>query len=376
MHIDPTERQKELLTSFFIIGIFVFGFGLGEGALRVLQLAKFGVERSVEKSEVFYVDEKTGLRLPIPGSQHGRITINSLGFRGPEIIVPKPPATIRLAFLGSSTTYDPYPDDESNWPHLTAARLEEAFSGCRIDYINAGLPGFSSEHMLSHFEHHVAPLEPDIVVILPGDINSDADDVVERKKLHTGTHYEPSLLAEYSLLWSKIEKNVHVIKLQRAAHLTQGKVQFEPGELSRPFARRLTDLVEAALTTVPVVAVATISGQLRHEQSPREQLRAANTALFFMPYMSIPGLLDARNEYNHVIAEVAQSGGALVIDGQNRIPGDRAHYVDSIHFTPAGSQSMARRVSEVLLRSAAVQVLRNRCARAAGQRAGQDQSIK
>lgn len=366
MRIDPTERQKELLTGFFIVGIFVFGFGLGEGALRVLQLAKFGVERSVEKSEVFYVDEKTGLRLPIPGSQHGRIHINSLGFRGPEIAVPKPPATIRLAFLGSSTTYDPYPDDESNWPHLTAARLQEAFSGCRIDYINAGLPGFSSEHMLSRFEHHVAPLTPDIVVILPGDINSDADDLVERKKLHTGTHYEPSLLAEYSLLWSKIEKNVHVIKLQRSAHLTQGKIRFKSRELSQPFARRLTDLVEGALTAAPVVAVATISGQLRRGQSPREQTRAANTALFFMPYMSIPGLLNARDEYNRVIAEVAESESALVIGGHDRIPGDRVHYVDSIHFTPTGSRSMAQRVSEALLRSAEVQALRNRCAHPAG----------
>ena len=359
--IPLTERKKEMLTGLFVPGLFLLGFGAGEGALQILQQASFG-GRSVETSSLYYRDEETGLRLAVPGSRHGKALISSLGFRSPEIEIPKPAGRVRLAFLGSSTTFDGYTDEESNWPHLTARILGEAIAPCEVDYVNAGLPGSSTKHMKTHFEHHVASLDPDIVVILPGDVNADADDLAALKKSHIGLHYQPSGLAKHSILWSKIEKNLQIIRLQRAAHLSLGKLDFEPEELSRPFEKRLWELVRAVQAKAPLVAVATLSGQLRRDQTPKDQVHAANTALFYMPYMSINGLLEAREEYNRVVREVGRSAGVLVIDGHDDIPGDMIHYVDSIHFSAAGSRLMAQRVAGALLASKDVQFLVNTCA--------------
>src|SRR2546426_4883698 len=50
---------------------------------------------------------------------------------------PKPPGTVRLAFLGSSITYDPYVDNASTWPHLVTQAIQAAYPTCRVDYIRS-----------------------------------------------------------------------------------------------------------------------------------------------------------------------------------------------------------------------------------------------
>jgi lysophospholipase L1-like esterase len=67
-----------------------------------------------------------------------------------------------------------------------------------------------------------------------------------------------------------------------------------------------------------------------------------------MPYMSVDGLLEGFEEYNRVIREVATRRSAILVGGESEIPGDSVHFVDSVHFTEAGSRRMAARVSSVL----------------------------
>jgi lysophospholipase L1-like esterase len=357
--VTASTRLKEIYTGAAAPLLLMLGFGAGEGVLRVVQAARFGIQHSIESSSGFFLDPRTGLRLPVPNSKQGKIRINSLGFRGPEIAETKSSGTIRIAFLGSSTTYDPYADETSNWPSLTASLLQDASEACTIDFANGGVPGFATDHMRERLERTVAQLQPDIVVILPG--GDQADRLASRTGVQSGLHYLPSWLARQSLVWSKLEKNLHIVRLQRAAHSSKGKLHFEPRELSLPFEQSLEALVQSAQKLSRVVAIATISSQLRHEQTESEQIRAANTALFFMPYMSIDGLLQARDEFNRVIREVGRRRGVVVIGGEEDIPGDRLHYVDTAHFTKEGSRRMAERVSQALLADPQVRALLRNC---------------
>src|SRR6266545_4482886 len=203
-----SERQKELVTGFLIFGIVVGGWGVGEALLRFVQRGQFGTAADVERSAQFYSDQQTSLRLPVPNSTQGKIHINSLGFRSPEIPVPKPPGTVRLAFLGSSTTYGPYVDNASTWPHLVTQAIQAAYPTCRVDYINAGVPGFSSPRILTYYRAYVSKLEPDIVVLLPTDTSGALNNLARRKHVHTGLPVQPSWFAQHSELWGKLEKNV------------------------------------------------------------------------------------------------------------------------------------------------------------------------
>jgi hypothetical protein len=357
MVLSLSERQKELVTGFLIIGIMVGGWGVGEALLRLVQRGQFGTAANVEGSAQFYRDPQTGLRLPVPNSTQGKIYINSLGFRSPEILVPKPQGTVRLAFLGSSTTYGPYVDNASTWPHLVTQAIQAAYPTCRVDYLNAGLPGFSSPRILTYYRAYVAKLEPDVVVWLPTDMSVALSNLARRKRVHTGLAVQPSWFARHSELWATIEKNVRVLKLQRAAFLPQGKLAFTYEELAAELRPGLEAIAAQVTQDQRLLAIVTVGEQLRAGQDRKEQQRAAGTALYIMPFMSIPGILKAEQYSNEIIAGIARASNAIFIDGHEQIPGTPAYYADARHFTPAGSLLMAALVSGVLLRTPAVRQL-------------------
>ncbi len=110
---------------------------------------------------LYYIDRATGLRRAKPGVRMGPIATNSLGFRSPEISAVKPRDRLRIAFLGSSGTFDPYAScNERTWPHLTVQSLASQFPGREIDHVNAALNGYNIERVTLMYRHFVAPLGP------------------------------------------------------------------------------------------------------------------------------------------------------------------------------------------------------------------------
>ena len=101
----------------------------------------------------------------------GGLSTNSFGWRGPEIPLDKPPGTVRIAFVGASTTVGmlnlpfSYPEYVVHWLNLWAER--NALS-VRFDGINAGREGLSSGPIAAVARQEVLPAEPDLVVYYEG----------------------------------------------------------------------------------------------------------------------------------------------------------------------------------------------------------------
>lgn len=350
-------HHRWLLLAATVVTISVALFGAAELGVRVRQHIKFGSLLRIE--DTYTIDPKSGLRIPVPGGSFGGIHINSMGFRSPELEIPKAASTVRMAFLGSSTTYcADVSSNENTWPHLVAQKLRAQWPDVNVDYINAGVPGYSVTSSLQNLKSRVAPLAPDIIVIYEGhnDLSGNSFDLAVKEGLASKqTEQNLSWPAKYSLLWYLVEKNLLIISKQRSAHEIEGKLRFDKEALTAPFRRDLKDLVEASKRVAPLVVLVTFSTQLRNEQTPEQQTRAAATSLYYMPYMSINGLIEAYAGYNEVVRQVAQETGSLMISDENSIPGDPQHFVDSIHFTDEGSRVMSQRVAHALLESAALQ---------------------
>jgi lysophospholipase L1-like esterase len=324
---------------------------LAEGAIRVRQTLKYGSSKTIE--DLYTVDPKIELRVPIAGMTSGRITINRLGFRGPEFPVPKPPKTLRLAFLGASTVWcAEVSSNEKVWPNIVTRSLQRFFPGRQIDHINGGVPGYTLRSSQKNLEHRIAPLEPDVIVIyhaaneLSGEMRELA---VARGLIPNAQLSERSWLANHSLLWNLVEKNLRVIHAQFSARQGVGRLHFDAGDVGVKFRHELTELVNSAKQRAEIVAVATFATQLRPEQRVEERLQAAGSALYYMPFMQPEGLIAGYGRYNQIIREVARDAGIILIDGEETIPGDAAHFADTVHFTDAGSERMAARVTGVLL---------------------------
>src|SRR5262249_16403868 len=135
-----------------------------EAAVRIRHVIKYGSMATIE--DLYTVDHRLNLRVPVAGYSSGHISINSLGFRGPEIAMPKPPDTVRVAYLGASTTWcAEVSGNDYVWPHLVTASLGRAFPEVRFDYVNGGVPGYTIESLLKNLQYRIASLHPAVILI-------------------------------------------------------------------------------------------------------------------------------------------------------------------------------------------------------------------
>lgn len=348
-------RQAFILAAVCLIG-FVVLYAVAEIGVRVRHYIKYGGLWGVE--DTYIVDPKSGLRIPKPIGHFGAITINSRGFRGPEIAMPKPAGTVRIAFLGASTTYcAEVSSNDAVWPQLVTAGLQQHWPNVTFDFINAGVPGYTASTSLKNLRTRVAPLDPDIIVIYHGtnDLSANSFDLAKREGVVTErSEQKLSTFSHYSLLWYLLEKNLMVVANQAQSDKVTGKITYDEAALTKPFEADLRALVAASQKTAQRVYIATFATQMRKGQPADRLKQAAVTSLFYMPYMTLENLLAGFAAYNRVIDQVAADSGAVLIGGEDTIPGDPAHFADSVHFTDAGSRIMARRVLDAMTGDAAL----------------------
>jgi len=345
-----SRRAKWIVLVVLALGIIAVVVVAAEFAIRARQTLSYGTAATVERSYV--LDERINLRVPSSNLKSGRIETNSLGFRGPEIAVPKPAGTVRIAFLGASTTWcAEVSGNEKAWPHVVTENLRRAFPRTTFDYVNGGVPGYVAKSSLKNLQHRVVPLEPDVIVIYhaTNDMSVELRELAAARGLLRDARVDvPSWLAEHSLLWNLAEKNFRIWSAQQQAKANFGRLEVEPGFLGERFRRDLTELIRYAQKSAKLVAVATFSTQLRDSQGAEQQIRASSSALYYMPFMTPSGLLASYGRYNRVIEEVAAATGAVLIGNEHAIPGDSDHFTDSVHFTDAGSLAMGMRIYEGL----------------------------
>jgi len=106
----------------------------------------------------FELDPELFWKLP-----SSRSDVNSLGFIGDEIPVPKPPDTYRILFLGDSVTQQGYPE-------IVERVLNGGTLGGNTSFeaVNLAMAGYSSHQGRILAERYGATFEPDLVVVYYG----------------------------------------------------------------------------------------------------------------------------------------------------------------------------------------------------------------
>ncbi|HVP39740.1 MAG TPA: SGNH/GDSL hydrolase family protein, partial [Candidatus Saccharimonadales bacterium] len=152
-----------------LVGVFVaviVALGIAEVALRVFHLAP--------SSGVATVDAADFARLPgiFAPNQHVRVTdipalpywvtIDSLGFRGPDFPRVKPAGEFRLLFIGDSETFGDFVDDASTLPAQLERALQASCGPVRV--INGGLGGSTITEELQLARRGEA-VTPDMVLL-------------------------------------------------------------------------------------------------------------------------------------------------------------------------------------------------------------------
>ena len=240
--------------------------------------------------------------------------------------------------------------NEATWPHRLQETLQRSFPNRTVEVINAGVPGFTASESLEHFRKHVLPLKPDLVIYYEANNQISHD---TRALAHELGLLDESLadewflsLSQYSLLVNLLHKNARILF---ARDDDSGKLTEIPPELPSGFLRQLESLYQETQQEEITLVMSTFLVKYRRNQERREQIANADVAFYYMPWMTIDGLLDAIDLYNSAIVRFGETHGVPVIDSSRSIPADSTHYVDNMHMTDVGAAAMAERIGQFLL---------------------------
>ena len=170
--LRPLARRAVRVLEGAVLLVVVLAVALEMG-LR-LYFTHFGTER--ERVMYLYSQEdirhRVGMMMPMPYVNYVAwpeyAGHNRLGYRGPEVEIPKPDGVFRIVALGGSTTYGISTSWEDAYPAQLQSRLREEYGYTHVEVVNAGLSGYSSWDTLANFAFRVLELEPDLVIFYEG----------------------------------------------------------------------------------------------------------------------------------------------------------------------------------------------------------------
>jgi hypothetical protein len=153
-------------------------------------------------------------------------------------------------------------------------------------------------------------------------------------------------LSKVSLLFDLAYKNLAIAA--RSRDKSSAKLDSVPADLPQHFIsvldRMRTDL---AAKNIPLV-LSTFIVKYRRDQDRATQIANADVAFFYMPWMSIDGMLNAMDVYNQAILDFGNKNGLTVVDDRFAIPPDAAHFSDCMHLLDKGNAAMAERFYQQL----------------------------
>jgi lysophospholipase L1-like esterase len=260
-------------------------------------------------------------------------TSNSLGFRGPEVVVPKPPGRYRIVCLGASTTYSDAVGDEDAYPFLMERMLREARPGRDIEVVNAGVPSYTTAESLANLAFRVLDLQPDAIVVY-----------------HACNDYRPRVYRNfdgayfhYRKVWDGTTRHYEAGEGEMRGGINPF-IQHNPppdnGDHAENVRRAGTGAYRRNLASMAGIAEA-------HDVRTVFVSFAADEQGEY----SSQGLTDAMKEHNAVMRAVAEEQGALFIDLYARFPQgeDLFHTGDPVHLNARGTRVKARIIADGLL---------------------------
>jgi lysophospholipase L1-like esterase/tetratricopeptide (TPR) repeat protein len=265
----------------------------------------------------------------------GHYPINAQGYRGPEFERAAPPGTLRIVCLGDSSTFGLTVADEDTWPAQLQRILAGLYEGSRrVEVVNVGVIGYSTEQNRRQLVRDVLPLRPDAVVLCPTAQN-DAT-------LRLGPPDEVLLERNGSL----------PARLSQLRVVQRLGFDFTPGDFPAGAEAVALGLRPGQPGVGPRVPPARFSENLR---AMAQCARDAGVACLYVATPHDPartaGLPDLGASEQRLI-DAAQSEGVRLADVRD----DFAAYAplaltsDEVHFTPLGQRLVAIAVARALLR--------------------------
>ena len=114
------------------------------------------------------INARHNSNIPLPGVEFALSPewpdINSLGYRGNEIAIPKPEGVYRIIAMGGSNTYGFFLQPSETYPAQLQRVFREEYGYENVEVVNAGVAGYTSFHIAANFASRYMELDPDLAI--------------------------------------------------------------------------------------------------------------------------------------------------------------------------------------------------------------------
>ena len=378
-----TETKKNILAMIFSIAV---GLLLTETALQLFfpiedpyQKHKDGKRLSLRYIESQFLPHQDWTFYCEPQlsgmADSARFTTNNLGFRGPELIRPKPADELRIFMVGGSTTECLFLDDTLAVTHLLQDKLREFYAdSLNVKVYNAGKSGDKSYDHIAMLSHRILHLQPDLVIIFAG-INDLTAAQYDKDYIHMPVYdVYPDLniinLARYFLTEFQLPRRLYYIFQPIFAAPTPEQIQMAiefksnykglvalkesypisdtPPKLDLPPYRRnlesIVGLCEShSVQLVFMTQAVTWDSRIDPDVTDWQWITYKNGHHYKEEDMA-----RAMAEYNLVMKSVAEKYDLPLFDLPEYMPKSLEFFYDDCHFNIAGSKRAAKLLSEFL----------------------------
>jgi lysophospholipase L1-like esterase len=267
------------------------------------------------------------------------ISINSLGFRGPEIPASKG-TDYRIVVLGESTTFGMtlQPDDKP-WPELLQQIIRERLKTQRsVEVINAGVPAYNIFTSLYRLPREILPLQPDMIISYHG---ANGFNMIEPSMLPPLGPAPPIYRERPIKLAGDVEHRLRLLLFQyHATRRARSAAPPAAQPLETKYAAAYRQLIECARTNGIRLALANFSLAVNQASNPKVidfyRGGGARAAL---------GFIRANAAHSLIVSQLAaQYPEVCFVDSHPHLDGEHEKFIDVIHFSAEGERQMAENV--------------------------------
>jgi len=319
---------------------------------------------------VFYCEKE------LSGMQDSaRFTTNNYGYRGDELIEPKPENEYRIFLVGGSTTECLFLDDTLAVTNLLQNKLNDMIDTDKeIKVYGAGKSGDKTYDHIAMISHRILHLEPDMIIIFTG-INDLAAAIYNKDYTH-GQVYDivPKLnlvnLFRYAMTEFQINRRIYYtfqpLFYQQSEETIQMAIAFKSDyknlvamKKKHPVSdkRPRTDLHSYRLNLETVIAMARIhdvdmvfmtqastwNSKIDPKTYDWNWITYKNKVHYKEQYMD-----EALEQYNDVLKDLAATFNIPIYDLSSEIPKSLEYFYDDCHFNIKGADFASTRLAQFM----------------------------
>jgi lysophospholipase L1-like esterase len=265
---------------------------------------------------------------------HSRVRVNSKGFRGPEIREPKGD-TYRIVALGESTTFGcTLNEGDRPWPELLEEMLRTRLKlRCPIEVINAGVPACNLEHNLCRLSADILPLKPDMIISYHG---FNGFRLLDESLPPVAGSAPPAYRQRPLKLLADCEYRLKMVRFRKRHETkTTSKSSVARDVMASRYAQAYRQLIGIARTNAITLALANFSMAVNQSSD------AAVIEFYRGGFPSVYTQIGANALHAKLVNQLGESNQLLLIDTRSALDGQHEKFIDLVHLTQEGRQSLA-----------------------------------